>query len=173
MSAEPTDEELTLLEGTETTNEVETEQEQEEIQAPKKPRGRPRKPPSTEPKPNLRKVRSEKQIETFKKAQASLRAKQEEKKKLQAEINKIKAKEREEKIIKTAVNIKKKQLKEEAILNDYVDDDTPIEVLKEAIAEVKKKKALEKRKDLPAKEQPDTTPNKPKMKNTNTGFYFV
>jgi hypothetical protein len=172
MSADPTDEELTLLEGTETTNEVETEQEEQEIQAPKKPRGRPRKPVSDTPKPNLRKVRSEKQIETFKKAQASLKAKQEEKKKLQTEINKIKAKEREEKIIKTAVNIKKKQLKEEAILNDYVDDDTPIEVLKEAIADIKRKKALV-RKDLPAKEQPDTTPNKPKMKNSNTGFFFV
>jgi len=172
------DEELNLLEGTEPTNEVETEEQPEEkkddgaIQADKRPRGRPRKPPSTEPKPNLKKVRSQKQMETFEKARASLKAKQEEKKKLQAEVNKIKAKEREEKIIKTAINIKKKQLKEEAILNEYVDDDTPIEVLKEAIAEVKKKKQLA-RKDLPAKEKPDTTPQMPKLKNSNTGFFFV
>jgi hypothetical protein len=170
-NADPTDEELTLLETTESLNEVQTEQEEQEIQAPKKPRGRPRKPVSDTPKPNLRKVRSEKQIETFKKAQASLRAKQEEKKKLQTEVNKIKAKEREEKIIKTAVSIKKKQLKEEAILNDYVDDDTPIEVLKEAIADIKRKKALA-RKDLPAKPQPDTTPTHPKTQKKG-GFYFV
>jgi hypothetical protein len=170
------DEELKLLEGTGLPNEVETEEEDQEIQAPKKPRGRPRKPPSTEPKPNMKKVRSQKQIETFEKARASLKAKQEEKKKLQAEVNKIKKQEREEKIIKTAVNIKKKQLKEEAILNDYVDDDTPIEVLKEAIADIKRKKALA-RKDLPAKPEPDLTPNMPRPNLRDTkkpnGFYFL
>ena len=172
------DEELNLLEGTEPTNEVETEQPTEEInddgaiQAEKRPRGRPRKPVSSEPRPNLKKMRSQKQMETFEKARASLKAKQDEKRKLQAEVNKIKKKEREEKIIKTAINIKKKQLKEEAILNEYVDDDTPIEVLKEAVAEIKRKKQMA-RKDLPAREEPDTTPNRPKLKNSNTSFFFV
>lgn len=110
----------------------------------------------TKPKPKLDKIsrhglhrlkkpRSEKQIEQFKKAceireqkRQERKSKKEEDKEQQKimlkqkedEIKERIKKEMEEKIVKKAISIKKKQIKKEVVLDEISDDDTPIEQIK-------------------------------------------
>jgi len=71
-----------------------------------------------------KKPRSEKQIESFKKAQA----KRDENRNKRKEDGK---KEMEEKILKKAISIKKKQIKKAYTIDDISDDETPIEEIKQ------------------------------------------
>jgi hypothetical protein len=79
----------------------------------------------------VKKPRSEKQLEVFKKAQAVRNSKLDEKRKIKEEENKIKQKEIEDKIVQKAISIKKTQLKKEKVLDDIPDDNTPIEEIKQ------------------------------------------
>jgi len=72
----------------------------------------------------VKKPRSEKQIQAFKKAQA----KRDENRAKQKEDSK---KVLEEKILQKAVSIKKKQIKQMRVLDNVSDDDTPIEEIKQ------------------------------------------
>ena len=91
-----------------------------------------------EPEKKVKKPRSEKQIEAFKKAQAKRdenRAKQKEESK----------KVLEEKVVQKAMSIKKKQIKKMKVLEDISDDETPIEQIRQiqrSITPVKPQVAL-------------------------------
>jgi hypothetical protein len=106
------------IEPLEEKNDVE-EVEEEEVQAPKKPR-------------------TEKQIEAFKK----VIEKRNENRKIRAEEKQNVAEQEkvvlEEKILKKAVSIKKKKIKQELILDAISDDDEPIEQIKQKIVKSKK-----------------------------------
>ena len=78
----------------------------------------------SKPLAKVKKPRSEKQIEAFKKAQA----KRDENRAKQKEDSK---KVLEEKILQKAVSIKKKQIKQMKVLDNVSDDDTPIEEIKQ------------------------------------------
>ena len=77
-----------------------------------------------EPLAKVKKPRSEKQIEAFKRAQA----KRDENRLISKENTK---KVLEEKILQKAISIKKKQIKKMKVLDDVSDDETPIEEIKQ------------------------------------------
>ncbi len=89
------------------------------------------------PETKVKKPRTEKQIEAFKKVREK---KMENTKLREKEKEKIAQEERkalEAKIVQKALSIKKKQIKKQAVLEDISDDDTPIEVIKEIKNRVK------------------------------------
>lgn len=71
--------------------------------------------------------RTEKQRQSFLKAQATRLAKAEERKKERSLKDKQDKEELEQKLIEKAIKVKKKQIKKMKVIEDLSDDDTPIE----------------------------------------------
>lgn len=146
----------------------EVEESDNELQAPKKPRGRPVKVAGEEKKKyntkpldpdRIKKPRTEKQIEAWNKALTARQlvrdnrktASFEEKEKANNEIaekERVMKEDLEKKIIRKAVSIKKKQIKKEILLDEISDDDTPMEEIR---------KIMKPKKVQPVRIQPERT----------------
>lgn len=84
-----------------------------------------------------KKPRTEKQVQAFTKAREVKMAKIKERNDVIAELEKQAKQELDSKIVKKAISIKKKQIKASAELDEYSDDDTPLE----EVLQVAKKRA--------------------------------
>lgn len=86
-------------------------------------------PSETQPETKPKRPRTPKQIEAFKRAQEKNKVLAEQRRILR-ERAEVQAKEEAEKeLIEKAIKVKKKQIKKMAVLQEFSDDDTPIEKL--------------------------------------------
>ena len=92
--------------------------------------------------------RTEKQRQSFLKAQATRLAKAEERKKEKAIKDQEEKEELEQKLIQKAIKVKKKQIKKMAVIDQLSDDDTPIEKQNRGSAPPKKSVPLPARPKL-------------------------
>lgn len=153
----PSNKEILLLMDDDISSDESLEDEEPKLQKQKKPR-------------------TEKQIEAFKKVcekreqnRLERKMEREEKEKEIQQLLKLKEEEEreklEKKIVSKALSIKKKQIKKQAMLDEFSDDDTPIENIK---------KITQSKPKVNSKQSVDYPKPKPvEQINQKPAFYFV
>ena len=117
----------------------------EELEAPKRGRGRPRIVERVPPVPKEKKKRelTQKQLDALARGRANRDAKRAERKTDQDETAKVKKQQRDEAIVKKAKRIRKKEIIEEAVLqlsSEDEEDDLTIKQVKRVVAKRKQAK---------------------------------
>ena len=127
----------------------------EELEAPKRGRGRPR---IVERVPPVKKEKVKKQLDALARGRANRDAKRAERKTDQDETAKVKKQQRDEAIVKKAKRIRKKEIIEEAVLqlsSEDEEDDLTIKQVKRVVAKRKQaKKTKEPQNKLIEQEEP-------------------
>lgn len=149
-------EDLEVLTSEEVEEPTQEEDECIEIKKPVKKKIYQKKQPVEGSEPKPKRERTEAQKKAWERCLASRQKNREDRKKIQdedakllAEYKKQLAKKSEAKVVKKAVNIKKKAIMRDEDLEEISEDETPIEVVKQKIAQ-RRKPAVKK--EFPAPE---------------------